>query len=168
MLTNTNNTRSSGAGLTAVFCSLCRIAAKLVPFPIPQTVFGRRRLTVAYVLAVLLVPVLSWATGSVVPMLVLAPVLAMLLFALGLSTDLITDRPTASLDERERHIRDSTLSRPLEVGIVLGVAVGVLATWALGSDEPLPVAALMASTMLAFSVRLMAIAWNLPNSIGEE
>ena len=168
MLTNANNTRAGRSTITALFCSVFRVATRLIPFPIPRTRLGRRRLTVAFAAVVVSVPILTWFTGSVVPLLVLAPILALLVLALGLSVDLITDRPTRSLDERERRVRDSALARPLELGIVLGVAIGFLARWSMGNDDPLPVAALMATSLLAFCARLIAIAWALPDSIGEE
>lgn len=168
MLTKTSNGRSARSAFTASCCALFRVIARLVPFPIPQTTLGRRRLTAGYVAAALLIPISSWATGSVLPLIVLAPVVAVLVIALGLSVDLITDRPTSSLDERERRIRDSTLDRPLEIGIGLGVVIGFLVRWTIGNDDPLPVALLMTTATLAFTLRLIAIAWNLPDSVGEE
>lgn len=51
---------------------------------------------------------------------------------------------------------------------MLGIGVGFLARWAIDSDEPLPMATLTIALTLAFSVRLLAIAWDLPDSIGED
>ncbi len=165
---SSNNTSASPLRFSALCGAMVRGLARVIPFPIPRTTAGRRRLIAVFVGAALTAPALCALTGSVLPVVLFAPILSVLVIALGLSVDMITDRPTSSLDERERRVRDSALSRPLEVGIVAGVAIGFLAQWTFGNDDPAAVALLMTVTMLAFSMRLMAIAWTMPDSVGDE
>ncbi len=147
---------------------LCRTVTRLLPFPPPTTRLGRRRLVVATVVVIIALVVLGTVLNSFLPLLVLAPVVMLLVLALGVSVDGITDRPTSLLDERERALRDRAVGRPWEYGVAVGVLLGLLVARTSDNGGPGATSLLLAATLVAFLIPGLSIAWTMPDAVDDE
>lgn len=137
------------------FFGLCRRFYDNPRFGALRTTKNRRRIVALYVLSLAALPLAAWATDQVWAVMASYTLWVIAVFALGLATRGLTEKPMKYLDERERHARQSVFREPYWVGATAGLGGGLAMSASFNTSEAMSAALLL----LVFGVL-----WGLPNT----
>lgn len=134
------------------------------------TVENRRTVAAAYVLATAgfvgigaivdsIWFVIAWLVGP----------FAVAAFTLTAATSGLAEAPIGRLDERQQDVRRRMFGDPYQFGATLGLAAGLVAAWAISSDdEALGAGTLIAVIGVLYGIQAVVIAWTMPAEPDDE
>ena len=124
---------------------------------------GRRRLVIAYLFAIVALPIIGSLSGRVWVVFVAMVPYAVGSVLLAVSIRGLFDHPMLSLDERQRHLRQTVFSNPYYAGATAGLAAGMIVWAAAGLDDASGVGWVVGAFGLLFGLPSMAVALRLPD-----
>lgn len=146
----------------------CRAIAHHPAFEPLRVQRNRRLLVVAHVTVLVAMPLVGWLTGRLWVVLILFVPFAAGGILLGGATRGLLDRPVASLDERERHIRLTIFPEPYSVGATFGLVAGMVTITAFDRSDPVMMGMLVPTVSGLFLIPVMVLAWRMPDELDEE
>lgn len=127
----------------------------------------RRALVVGNVVMLALLPAAGLAFDRAWPVIALfVPAFAATLLLAG-AIDFLFDRPPASLDERQREVRDTVFDHPYVIGASVGLLAGMVVQGSFARNTGAAVGLAVAVTLAAYLLPSLVLAWRLPDEVDD-
>lgn len=129
---------------------------------------GRRGVVIGYAMVLFAFPLVSWLTGSVVAVAVLALPYVVVTLMIAVATGGVLDKPIRRLDERQRQARQTLFPDPYATGAALGLAGGLIIAFSLQAEDAVAMGVFMFVFGMLFGLPSMLYAWTIPDFDDED